>query len=104
MCSSDLERTINDFVAWLGFDARPEAERPKAGRDQHPVFKRAAAAEDLPALSETPLAYDATFYLDWATAFVRLVEDNVRETGGATVDIAANARLGRMLAGLRGGI
>jgi hypothetical protein len=98
------ERAINDFVAWLGFDMRPETERPKAGRDQHAVFKRGPAAEDLPTLSETPLAYDATFYLDWATAFVRLVEDNVRQSGGATVDIAANARLGKMLAGLRAGL
>ena len=42
------------------------------------------------------------YYLDWATAFVRIVEDNVRDTGGGTVDIAANARLGRILATLRG--
>jgi hypothetical protein len=97
------ERAINDFVAWLGFDMKTEADRPKAGRDQHPVFKRGPAAETLPALSETPLAYDAAYYLDWATAFVRLVEDNVRESGGATVDIAANARLGQMLARLRSG-
>ncbi|MGE0747065.1 MAG: virulence factor SrfC family protein [Rhodospirillales bacterium] len=96
------ERTINDFVTWLGFDGMAEDARPKAGREQRPVFKRAPAAEDMPALSEAPVAYDAAFYLDWATAFVRLVEDNVRATGGVTVDIAANARLGKLLGDLRG--
>jgi hypothetical protein len=95
------ERAINDFVTWLGFDTMPEEARPKAGREQRPVFRRAPAAEDMPALSETPLPYDANFYLDWATAFLRLVEDNVRDTGGAMVDIKANERLGQLLAGLR---
>lgn len=96
------ERAINDFVTWLGFDAVPPAARPKAGREQRVIFTRAApAAEDIPALSETPLAYDAAFYVDWAVAYVRLVEDNVRGAGGAMVDEKANARLGALLAGLR---
>jgi len=95
------ERMINDFVMWLGFDAVPTDLRPKAGREQRTIFVRPAAAEDIPPLSETPLAYDATFYVDWAVAFVRLVEDNVRSTGGITVDIQTNARLGTLLTGLR---
>jgi hypothetical protein len=95
------ERAINDFVTWMGFDRMPVEARPKAGRSERPVFTRPEAAEEIPPLAETPLAYDATFYLDWATAFVRLVEDNVRDQGGAAVDIAANAKLGQLLAGLR---
>lgn len=95
------ERMINDFVTWMGFNLMPPDARPKAGRDQRIVFTRAPAAEDIPVLSETPLAYDAAFYVDWAVSFVRLVEDNVRDTGGVTVDIATNARLGSLLQGLR---
>ena len=95
------ERMINDFVTWMGFNLMPPDARPKAGRDQRIVFTRAPAAEDIPVLSETPLAYDAAFYVDWAVGFVRLVEDNVRDTGGVTVDIATNARLGSLLQGLR---
>jgi hypothetical protein len=95
------ERMINDFVTWLGFDTVPPDLRPKAGREQRIIFVRTPAAEDIPALSETPLAYDSTFYVDWAIAFVRLVEDNVRSTGGITVDIQTNARLGTLLNGLR---
>lgn len=96
------ERAINDFVTWLGFDAMPPASRPKAGREQRAIFARPpAASTDMPALSETPLAYDATFYVDWAVAFVHLVESNVRGAGGTMVDEKANARLGALLAGLR---
>ncbi len=95
------ERAVNDFVYRLGFaDVSPDA-RPKAGREGRPVFLRPPAAEDWPALAETPLPYDANFYVDWAVAFVRMVEDNVRGANGAAADPAGNARLGRMLAGLR---
>ncbi|MFM8680190.1 MAG: virulence factor SrfC family protein [Alphaproteobacteria bacterium] len=96
------ERAINDFVAWLGFAGTKEDARPRNPRSQQAVFAAVPAAEEYPPLAETPSAYDATYYLDWATAFVRVVEDNVRDTGGGAVDIEGNARLGRILATLRG--
>ena len=96
------ERAINDFVTWLGFQNIPVDARPKAGREGRSIFLRPAAPlDDMPRLSETPIAYDATFYVDWAVAFVRLVEDNVRGSGGAMVDEKSNARLGNLLSGLR---
>jgi hypothetical protein len=95
-------RTINDFVTWQSFDTMPPAERPRAGRDLRIVFTRLPEPlEDMPALSETPLAYDATFYVDWAVAYVRLVEDNARGARGTMVDEKVNARLGALLGGLR---
>ena len=96
------ERAINDFVTWLGFQNLPVDARPKAGREGRSIFLRPAAPlDDMPRLSETPVAYDATFYVDWAVAFVRLVEDNVRGAGGAMVDEKSNARLGGLLDSLR---
>ena len=96
------ERAINDFVTWLGFDTIAPDARPKAGREARSIFLRPAApADDLPRLSETPIAYDATFYVDWAVAFVRLVEDNVRGAGGSMVDEKSNAKLGGLLNNLR---
>jgi hypothetical protein len=96
------ERAINDFVTWMGFDRMPVEARPKAGREGRSIFIRPPApADDMPRLSETPIAYDAAFYVDWAVAFVRLVEDNVRGAGGAMVDEKSNARLGSLLSGLR---
>lgn len=96
------ERAINDFVTWLGFQNLPLDARPRAGREGRSIFLRPAAPlDDMPRLSETPVAYDATFYVDWAVAFVRLVEDNVRGAGGAMVDEKSNARLGGLLDSLR---
>lgn len=96
------ERAINDFVTWMDFEKLPTEVRPKAGRDGRSIFIRPAAPlDDMPKLSETPMAYDAAFYVDWAVAFVRLVEDNVRGAGGATVDEKYNVRLGSLLSGLR---
>jgi hypothetical protein len=88
------------YVATLGFDAVPEAQRPKAGRDQRPVFRAVAADDDIPKLGATPEPFDSAYTLDWITAFVRLTEDNVRGDSGSQVDIAANAALGRLLGAL----
>ena len=97
------ERRINDFVTWLSFDMLPVDQRPQAGRDRRRVFVHPPAAEEFPPLTEVPSAYDATFYVDWASSFVRLVEDNVRarDEGGGAIDVAANERLGKVLGTLR---
>jgi hypothetical protein len=56
------ERAINDFVTWMGFEKLPIETRPKAGRDGRSIFIRPAAPmDDMPKLSETPMAYDAAF-------------------------------------------
>lgn len=94
------ERSLNDFVTWLGFDTVPIDSRPKAGRDRRPVFVHPEAAEEFPPLAETPSAYDSNFYIDWASSFVRLVEDNVQGTDGSRADSAANRRLRAILAAL----
>jgi hypothetical protein len=95
------ERRLNDFVTWLGFDALPIESRPRAGRDRRPVFVHPDAAEEFPPLGETPAAYDSNFYIDWASSFVRLVEDNVRGADGRQADNPANKRLGEILGALR---
>jgi hypothetical protein len=55
----------------------------------------------MPALSEMPLPYDSVFYVDWATSFVRAVEDNVRGAQGLMTDVASNERLGKVLGTLK---
>jgi hypothetical protein len=98
MLASD---TLGGFVTYLGFGAVPEDRRPKAGRDQRPIFRARATDDDMPTLGPSPEAWDATFTLDWVTGFVRLTEDNVRGTEADAVDVAANAALGRMLSTLK---
>jgi hypothetical protein len=92
---------IGNFVAQLGFDAVAEDRRPKAGREQRPIFRARAADEEAPSLNAVADAWDAAFTLDWVTGFVRLTEDNVRGTTADAVDVAANAALGRMITTLR---
>jgi len=95
------ERSLNDFVTWLGFDTVPAESRPKAGRERRPVFVHPEAAEDFPPLAETPSAYDSNFYIDWASSFVRLVEDNVQGADGSRADSPLNKRLRSILTALR---
>lgn len=98
MLASDA---LGGFVTTLGFDAVPEDRRPKAGREQRPIFRARQADDDLPNLGPVAEAWDAAFTLDWVTGFVRVTEDNVRGTEADAVDIAANALLGKMLSTLK---
>ena len=54
-----------------------------------------------PQLSEQPSSYDQDYYTDWIRGFLDLVERNARFHDGAEVDLAANRRLGELLAQLR---
>lgn len=95
------ERAVNDYVATLGFDRMPEAERPRTPRENRVVFAPREAAEDLPALGPLPRPFERDFAIDWATAFARLVDLNVDHAFGGRIDTKANAELGRILAVLR---
>ena len=94
-------RAINDHVAFLGFDAEPEAERPKVPRDGRAVFAAREAAEDIPRLGATPAPFETTFTVDWITAFAKLIDLNVDHAFGGQVNAEANAQLGRILSALR---
>jgi hypothetical protein len=54
-----------------------------------------------PQLSEQQSTYDQDYYTDWIRAFLDLVERNSRSRDGGEVDLAANRRLGELLARLR---
>lgn len=96
------ERALNDHVTFQGFRDLPPATRPSAwSAAPRPIFDRPPAADDTPALSETPAPFEQDFVMDWAAAFVATVEANVRNVGGSQLDIEANARLGRIIAALR---
>ena len=96
------ERALNDFVTFLGFHDVAPAARPDAwSQPPRKIFDRPPAADDVPALSETPAAFEQDFVIDWAAAFVAMVEANVRNVGGVQMDVENNARLGRLLGTLR---
>ncbi|MDW8443979.1 MAG: virulence factor SrfC family protein [Acetobacteraceae bacterium] len=94
------ERMINDYVAALGFDRLPEAERPRTPREGRIVFRPREAAEDWPALGEQPSPFERDYAVDWITALARLIDRNVDHAFGGGIDSEANARLGRILSRL----
>lgn len=91
---------LNGFVATLGYGALPEAQRPRAGRDQHAVFAARPLLRGAPPLGPEPAPYDKTFHVDWITAFAKLVEENASGGDFGPLDIAANERLGAVLRAL----
>ena len=65
-----------------------------------PVFPLRPVPRGGPQLAERQSTYDQDYYTDWIRAFLDLVERNARFRDGAEVDLAANQRLGELLARL----
>jgi hypothetical protein len=100
ICGSCAALRIGGFVAALGFDAKPIAERPTVGQDRRPVFAPRPPIDGLPPLGEVAADYDRQRSLDWVQAFLRSTDLNVSGDGEDAVDVARNATLGRILTDL----
>ena len=91
------EGVVNRYVYTLGYGELPPEQRPRAGRTERPVFAPRAPVNGMPHLGAQPESYDKQYHVDWISAFSRLAEENVTATGGLEVDVAENARLGKIL-------
>jgi hypothetical protein len=94
------EGMVNRYVHALGYADLPPEARPRSGRTDRPVFAPRAPVNGTPQLGAQPEAYDKQFHVDWISAFTRLAEENVTASGGNEVDVAQNARLGKILGAL----
>jgi hypothetical protein len=56
----------------------------------------------LPRLGPTSTPYGFNFEVDWMTAVRLTFEANAQDAGSGTIDIAANERLGAIIARLEG--
>ena len=94
---------INHFVAQLGADRLPAAQRPMVEQEAGPpraVFStmpNADSAEDLPLL---PRATAEDHWTDWVHALDALFVDNAKDGSAGKIDIEQNLRLGAILDGL----
>jgi hypothetical protein len=94
---------LNRYVDFLGYDALALEQRPMLPLEggARPVFPPRTVPRGGPQLGEQPSSYDQDYYTDWIFGFLDLVERNARFRDGAEVDLAANRRLGELLARLR---
>ncbi|MDG4551447.1 MAG: virulence factor SrfC family protein [Candidatus Contendobacter sp.] len=94
---------LNGYVDFLGYDALALEQRPTLALESgpRPVFPPRTVPRGGPQLGEQPSSYDQDYYTDWIRGFLDLVERNARTRDGAEVDLAANRRLGELLARLR---
>jgi hypothetical protein len=91
---------LNAYIDWLGFDPRvnDESRRTVAlGSKSRVLFTPVPEPEALPELSEDPTAFERGYYMDWAAAFMRLVEDNVAFDGAIDFDPVQNLKLKNIL-------
>lgn len=93
-------RQINGFVAKLGFDKIPEANRPTAPTSdgqQCPVFKAEPFVSSSITLPETPVLPEDAYLEDWGFAFMQFVDDNASSSEGQTINREQNRALGQIL-------
>ncbi|QGY29030.1 virulence factor SrfC family protein [Pantoea cypripedii] len=96
---------LGDFVAWLGFLQRPEAERPasRVNRGQ-PIFARPPApsvsfspGQRLTRLSAAPANHTAYYIYDWLVGLNSVIVENNGYTGGGDLPASARQTLAIML-------
>jgi hypothetical protein len=92
---------INEYVNYFGFERVPAAERPRSPVDDAPIFLTSEQSGDTLQLPDSPEEVQRKLYVDWMTAFLALVEENASSQDGQTIDVEQNARVGRLVTGLR---
>jgi hypothetical protein len=96
---------INGFVATLGYDRVPVPDRPVVTLPEggtRPVFTAHVPSDTAADLPADPRGIAESHWTDWVHALLALFEANAQDGAAGRIDIAQNARLGQILAGLRG--
>jgi hypothetical protein len=93
---------VNGFVAKLGYDRVPPAERATvqdAEGNKHPVFMPPDTVHDASGIGAERPDFGVHYALNWWEAFDATVHDNT--TGGSTQNPEQNEKLGKILERLR---
>jgi hypothetical protein len=96
--------SINGFVASLGMDEVPEAERPQVQApdgSMRPVFQvypGASSVDDLPA---QPRNLSEEMWSDWVFALEAVFVANAKDGAGGEINIEQNMALGSILGALQ---
>lgn len=87
---------INSYTTWLGLDPADKSDQERTvtvGARQRVVFTPAAEVAGLPVLAEDPTDCNEFAAMDWASALIHLIMENVNFDGAQTFDPVANSRL-----------
>ena len=99
------ERYVNQFVCDLGWSSVAIEARPKiefADGTSRPIFAPRPVSFDPAEMLAEPVPFRQTYFDDWVFGFYQLVQDNAKSEDGQTINVAQNARLGRVLSTLAG--
>ena len=93
-------RLVNDFLIYMGYGgrwSRTGQSIEKDGKVVRHLFKPREPVGTYPRLEVRSPAFDKDFYLDWLSAFGKLVEENVAYQAGIMDNLEQNTRLGSIL-------
>jgi len=96
---------LGRFIDYLGVAELSPNRRPVSAIDaQRPLFAPPPTIPpgERPQLAPMPIRYAEHFILDWLEALRRLVTDNAGHAAGRDISPEQNARLGQILATIRG--
>lgn len=91
---------LNNFVTTLGYDKKPEEERPKAPDfkgGEEPVFTPGPPVHDASGIGEKRAPFADKFAVNWSVAFHTALRENALSMDGLVQDPVQNARLGDII-------
>ncbi len=93
---------INTYVNGLGYLSVPEQDRPKADHADgpRPVFAATHAHDSIDTLPAWPRPVAEEKWTDWMFALEAMFIANAMDSGGGSVNVVQNGRIGRVLSAL----
>ncbi|MNC73309.1 putative bacterial virulence factor [compost metagenome] len=91
---------LGDFVAWLGFQLRPQAQRPESRINRgHKIFTKPSQSAELrmTALPVEPINNTALYIYDWLVGLYQLIAENAGHGGAQTLSEQQREKLGRII-------
>lgn len=94
---------LGDFVAWLGFQLRPQAQRPESRINRgHKIFTKPSQSAELrmTALPAETLNNTALYIYDWLVGLYQLIAENAGHGGAQALSEQQRERLGQIIQGM----
>lgn len=94
---------LGDFVAWLGFQLRPQELRPESRINRgHKIFTKSSQSADLrlTALPVEPINNSALYIYDWLVGLYHLIAENAGHGGAQALGEQQREKLEQIIQGI----